>query len=391
MQNQKYDFDSVISRKNTNCFKWDLAGKIFKSEEALPMWVADMDFAAAPEIAAAIQGRASHSIYGYAARPDSFNGSLIKWAKKRHGFEIQNDWICFSPGIVPALAIAVLAYTAPGDRVMIQTPVYPPFFSVVRDQNRELIENALVLENGHYRIDFDDFEKKASSGVKMFLLCSPHNPAGRVWTREELSKMSEICLKHNIIVISDEIHSDIIYTGHKHICTASLSNDISNQTVTLMSPSKTFNITGLAISSAIISNEKLRLPFKKITENLHIDQTNVFGVTAFEAAYAHGEPWLDELLKYLEGNIEYMSSFLSKNLPEAGFIKPDGTFLAWLDFKKFNLPQKELCERITLKGRLALNDGTTFGTDGEGFMRLNFGCPRATLEEGLKRLVKAFK
>lgn len=391
MVNQKYDFGSVINRKNTDCFKWDLASKIFKSEEALPMWVADMDFAAAPEIAEAIQARASHPIYGYAARPDSFNNSLIAWVKKRHGFETKNDWICFSPGIVPALAIAVSAYTAPGDKVMIQTPVYPPFFSVVRDQKRELVENALVLKNGRYSIDFDDFEKKAASGVKMFMLCSPHNPAGRVWTLEELLKIGEICLKYNIVIISDEIHSDIIYTGHKHICLASLSLEISNKTVTLMSPSKTFNITGLAISSAIISDEKLRAPFKKITENLHIDQTNVFGVTAFEAAYKHGEAWLHELLAYLEGNIEYISEFLSKNLPEVGFIKPEGTFLAWLDFKKFNLSQKELCDRITFKGGLALNDGTTFGTGGKGFMRLNFGCPRATLEEGLKRLVKAFK
>ncbi len=391
MKEQKYDFTSVINRKNTDCFKWDLASKIFKNEEALPMWVADMDFASAPEIVKAIQTRASHPIYGYAARPDSFNNSLIAWAEKRHGFEIKNEWICFSPGIVPALAIAVLAYTAPGDKVMIQTPVYPPFFSVVRDQNRELVENSLVLENGRYSINFDDFEKKAASGVKMFLLCSPHNPAGRVWTREELLKMAEICLKYNIVIISDEIHSDIIFTGHKHICMASLSQDISNKTVTLMSPSKTFNITGLAISSAIIADEKLRSPFKKITENLHIDQTNVFGVTAFTAAYAHGEPWLHELLTYLEGNIEYMSVFLSKNLPDIEFIKPDGTFLAWLDFKKFNLTQKELCDRITLKGHLALNDGTTFGADGRGFMRLNFGCPRATLEEGLNRLVKAFK
>ena len=390
MVNQKYDFGSVISRKNTNCFKWDLAGKIFKSEEVLPMWVADMDFASAPEIAAAIQARASHPIYGYAARPDSFNGSLIAWAEKRHGFEIKNDWICFSPGIVPALAIAVSAYTAPGDKVMIQTPVYPPFFSVVRDQNRELVENSLVLKNGRYSIDFDDFEKKAASGVKMFMLCNPHNPVGRVLTREELLKIGEICLKYNIVIISDEIHSDILYTGHKHICMASLSQEISNKTVTLMSPSKTFNITGLAISSAITANEKLRSPFKRITENLHIDQTNVFGVTSFEAAYTHGEPWLHELLAYLEGNIEYMSGFLSKNLPDVGFIKPEGTFLAWLDFKKFGLTQKELCDRITFKGGLALNDGTTFGTDGRGFMRLNFGCPRSTLEEGLNRLVKAF-
>ncbi|HNY10153.1 MAG TPA: PatB family C-S lyase [Candidatus Wallbacteria bacterium] len=391
MANLKYDFEPIINRKNTNCFKWDFAAKIFKSETALPMWVADMDFSSPPEIVNAIKERASHPIYGYAARPDSFNGSLIGWSKKRHGFEIKNEWICFSPGIVPALAIAVSAYTSPGDKVMIQTPVYPPFFSVVRDQKRELVENALSLENGHYSINFNDFEKKAASGVKLFMLCSPHNPVGRVWTREELLKIGEICLKYNIVIISDEIHSDIIYAGHKHICLASLSRDIMNKTVTLMSPSKTFNITGLAISAAIAADEKLRTPFKKITENLHIDQTNVFGVTAFEAAYKNGEAWLIELLAYLEGNIEYISEFLSKNLPEVKFIKPDGTFLAWLDFRKFDLPQKELCERITFRGGLALNDGTTFGGDGKGFMRLNFGCPRATLEEGMKRLLKAFK
>lgn len=387
----KYDFDKIVVRKNTDCFKWDFAERIFKNTDALPMWVADMDFEAPPEVVSAIKKRAEHGVYGYALTPESYYESFISWIKKRHGFELKRDWLLFSPGIVPALSMSVMAYTAPGDKILIQTPVYNPFFTVVKDNGREVIENTLVLENGKYVIDFDDFENKIKTGVKMFILCNPHNPVGRVWQREELRKMAEICLKYKVIIVSDEIHSDVIYSGHKHVSIASLSDETLQNTVTLMAPSKTFNITGLAISSAVIANPALYAKFKKISESLHISNPAVFGVTAFEAAYRHGEKWLGELLKYLESNRDFMNDFIKSNLPQVKMVVPEGTFLAWLDFRRLKLSQKELNDLMVFKARLGLNDGEGFGASGRGFMRINFGCPRATLSEGLNRLETAFK
>lgn len=385
----KYDFNKVIKRTNTNCFKWDLAPAVFKNSGVLPMWVADMDFKSPPEVIAALKSRCAHGIFGYGARPDSYYESFINWAKKRYDFNIKKEEIIFSPGIVPALSLCVAAFTCEGDGVIIQPPVYPPFAGVVKDHGRKVLENNLKLIDGRYEMDFSDLEIKAKSGAKMMFLCAPHNPAGRVWSQSELERVIDICLKHNIILVSDEIHADIVYGGSRHICPASLSKKAAGNIITLMSPSKTFNITGLSISSAVISNKKLREAFNSHIEKLHIGLTTVFGITAFEAAYNKGEPWLESLLGYLESNRDYAVDYIARKIPSINAIKPDGTFLMWLDFQKLKMKQAKLNEFIINKARLGLNDGASFGAAGAGFMRLNFACPRAILTEGLKRLESA--
>lgn len=386
-----FNFDERIERNGSNCFKWDFAPKIFGTSDILPMWVADMDFKSPPEVVDALSERVGHGVFGYGARPDSYYASFIAWAKKRYGFDIDRQHILFSPGIVPALSLCVAAFTAPGDGVIIQPPVYPPFAGVVKDWGRKVLENNLKqsADGGAYGIDFADLEAKAKSGAKMLFLCAPHNPVGRVWRAEELERVLDICVKNNILVVSDEIHADIIYSGNRHICPATVSKKASENMITLMSPSKTFNITGLSISSAVISDKKLREAFSAQTERLHISQTNVFGITAFEAAYTHGEPWLAALLEYLEKNRDHALEFIARELPQLTAIKPESTFLMWINFEKLCMKQDKLNEFIIKKARLGLNDGAAFGAAGNGFMRLNFACPRATLDEGLARLKNA--
>jgi len=393
MKKSPFDFDRVISRKNTDCFKWDFAKYIFKTDDVLPLWVADMDFSAPPAVIEALVKRAKHPVYGYGARPGSFNAALIAWCKKRFGFDIKNEWIEFSPGIVPALSICVQAFTGPGDRVLVQPPVYPPFISLVRDCGRELVENRLKERDGRYEIDFAGLERQMKKGVRLFLFCSPHNPVGRVWTKDEIARVGELCVKYDVVLASDEIHADIIFGGapKRHICAASISRRIASRTVTLLSPSKTFNITGLSISAAVIENARLREAFHAFVEKLHIGNTNVFGITAFEAAYAHGEEWLEELLSYLEANRDYAVRRINSKMPSVRAFSPEGTFLMWIDFRGLKLKQKDLVDLMVKKARLGLNDGTTFGPGGEGFMRLNFACPRKLLKEGLDRLEKALK
>lgn len=385
----KHDFNKIIKRRGTDCFKWDLAPVIFKNNDILPMWVADMDFKSPPEVIAALKRRCAHGIYGYGARPESYYDSFINWAKKRYDFNVGKEEIIFSPGIVPALSLCVAAFTLAGDRVIIQPPVYPPFSGVVKDHGRKVLENNLKLIDGRYEIDFNDLEAKAKGGAKMMFLCAPHNPAGRVWSQNELERVIGICLKYNILLVSDEIHADIVYNGSRHICPASLSKKAAGNIITLMSPSKTFNITGLSISSAVISNKKLREAFNLQIEKLHIGLTNIFGITAFESAYNFGEPWLESLLIYLESNRDYAIDYITRKIPSIAVIKPEATFLLWLNFKKLKMKQDKLNEFIINKARLGLNDGASFGKAGTGFMRLNFACPRAILTEGLKRLETA--
>lgn len=386
-----FNFDERIERFGSNCFKWDLAPKIFGTSDILPMWVADMDFKSPPEVVDALYERVGHGVFGYGARPASYYAAFIAWAKKRYGFVIDRQHILFSPGIVPALSLCVAAFTAPGDGVIIQPPVYPPFAGVVKDWGRKVLENNLKqsADGGAYEIDFADLEAKAESGAKMLFLCAPHNPVGRVWRAEELERVLDICVKNNILVVSDEIHADIIYSGNRHICPATISKKAAENMITLMSPSKTFNITGLSISSAVISDKKLRDAFSAQMERLHISQTNVFGITAFEAAYTHGEPWLAALLEYLEKNRDRALEFIARELPQLTAVKPESTFLMWINFEKLGMKQDKLNEFIIKKARLGLNDGAAFGAAGNGFMRLNFACPRAVLDEGLARLKNA--
>ncbi|MTI68854.1 MAG: pyridoxal phosphate-dependent aminotransferase [Firmicutes bacterium] len=386
----KYNFDKVIDREGSDCIKWDHVDLYFGKKDLLPMWVADMDFEVPKEINEAIKKRTEHGVYGYTKRPDSFYYSLINWTNKRHNWDIKKEWIIYTPGVVPAINIAINAYTKPGDKVIIQSPVYFPFSESVKNNGRQLIDNELKLENGRYVMDFEDLEKKIDSRVKLLILCSPHNPIGRVWNEEELKKLGEICLKNDILIVSDEIHSDIIYKGSKHIPISNISNKLANNTITCLAPSKTFNIAGLSASSIIIPNEKLRIEFNKEIDNLHIGMANIFGMVALEAAYNYGEKWLEELLEYLEGNVKFVMDFID-DIPNVNVIRPEGTYLMWIDFNGLELNDEKLKDLIINKAKVALNDGEDFGPGGKGFKRMNIACPRSILKEGLERIAKAVK
>lgn len=385
-------FDTIIERRNTASWKWDKMEKVFGTTDLLPMWIADMDFAAPPEVVAAVKRKAEHGIYGYATFPHSFYSSVIGWMKRRHDWQIEEEWISVTPGVVPAISIAVQAFTEPGDGIIIQPPVYPPFFRCVKANKRQLVENPLIYEDGRYVIDFDDLERKLDPAVKMLILCSPHNPVGRVWSEAELTRLAELCLKHNVLILSDEIHGDLVFKGHRHIPFATLGSDLAANTVTFTAPSKTFNLAGLYTSATIISNPKLREKFNALLEVLSVGEGNVFGIAACEAAYNYGEPWLEELLPYLAANADYIEQFINSNIPQVKMTKPECTYLAWLDFKELGMTGPELRNFLIHKAKIGLNDGITFGKkEGAGFARLNFGCPRPLLEEGLKRLERAIR
>jgi cystathionine beta-lyase len=392
----KYNFDEMLNRKNTACYKYDGRKDYFGTEDVLPMWVADMDFKTPRVIIDAIKKRLQHEILGYSFRPDSYYESIIKWMKRRHDWEIKKEWIGFSPGIVSALNVAVLAFTDPGDKIIVQPPVYFPFFSAVKKNDRGLVLNPLILKEGRYFMDYDDLEGKIDRKVKMIILCNPHNPTGNVWSEKELGKLIDICKKYDIVILSDEIHSDIIYSGHKHMPAASpVLRDLAPQgwdrIMTLMSPSKAFNLAGLSTSEVITSNEKLMDNFTKIIDRLHIGSGNIFGAIALEAAYNEGEEWLEELKNYLEGNIDLLSDFLHKKIPQVKLIVPEATFMAWLDFRKLGTSNDRLKKFVIEEAGLGLSDGPIFGKEGSGFQRMNIGCPRKVLIKALNRLEKAVK
>lgn len=385
-----FNFDNFFERKNTNSRKWDNIHEIFGKDNILPMWVADMDFSAPQEVVEAVKKRAEHGAYGYTIKSEEFHNSIIKWMKKRHDFDIKREWTTFSPGIVPAISMCVLKFTKPGDGVIIQPPVYPPFHSVVKNNGREIVENSLKLIDGRYEMDFNDLEEKAKR-AKLLILCSPHNPVGRVWTRNELQRLGEICIKNNILIVSDEIHSDLIFNGNRHTPVAAISGEVLNNSITCISPSKTFNVAGLYTSIIIIPNEEIRNGFNKMVETMGLGGINVFGAAAFEAAYKYGEEWLNNMLKYLEGNRDFVLEYLRENMPEVKACKTDGTYLMWLDFSELKMSQEELKDFLINRAGVGLNDGATFGSQGEGHMRLNIGCQRSTLKEGLERIKNALK
>lgn len=383
-------FDTVIARQNSGSTKWDDATTLFGSEDVLPFWVADMDFASPPAVTEALAARAEHGIFGYPSPRAYAYDAVAAWLENRHNWKADPDWMLCTPGVVTAITLAVQTFTNPNDKIIIQTPVYPPFFSSVTSQGRIVLENPLIYEAGEYRMDFDDLAAKAKE-AKMLILCSPHNPVGRVWTQTELTRLVQICLENNVLILADEIHGDLVYSGHKHIPLASLETANTDKIITLMAPSKTFNTAGLYTSIAIIPDSKLRRQFSQILQQLAINKTNVFGIAAMEAAYRHGGDWLDELLVYLEANAQYLTEFITANIPAIKVDKPQGTYLAWLDCRNLNLPQQELAKFFAHKAKVGLNDGATFGQQGNGFMRLNFGCPRPVLAEGLSRIAKAVK
>ncbi len=381
------DFDILADRKNTDCEKWDGLKAIYGRNDILPLWVADMDFKSSPKIIEAIIERANHGVFGYPLGSTKIFEPFIEWNSKRNHLCINDDWILTCPGVVTAFCLGILAFTKEEDRVMIQTPVYPPFHSSVKDNIRMMIQNELVEKDGYYTIDFEDFEKKIiDNNVKLFILCNPHNPVGRVWSREELEKMAEICLKHDVKIFSDEIHSDLILRGNKFTSMLSLDEKYRKITAAAMAPSKTFNIAGLYSSIVLIPDEGMRDKYNKISQSLHIGSLNIFGLTAMEAAYKYGEKWLEEVLDYIEENSDYMEGFIRENMPDIKYRKPEGTYLGWLDFREVFSSQKDLDDFLINKAKVALNSGITFGKNGEGFARINLGCPRSILTDALNRI-----
>ncbi len=388
MPSKIYDFDTPIERRNTDSLKYDFAVKRGKPADVLPLWVADMDFKTSDKILEAIHRRVDHGIFGYTESGDSYFEAVAEWMKNRHGWDVKQSWLVKTPGVVFALAMAVKAYTQKGDAVLIQQPVYYPFTEVIEDNERRMVSSDLVLgDDGRYRIDFDDFERRiVDERVKLFLLCSPHNPTGRVWTRDELLRIADICLKHHVIVVSDEIHEDFVYGANRHTVFATLREELNDITITATSPAKTFNLAGLQISNIFIPNGKLRQSFKKQIDAAGYSQLNTIGLTACEAAYRYGGDWYEAALEYIKENIAFMGEYLSEKLPQLKMIEPEGTYLVWVDFRKLGLSEDELEELIVKKAKLWLDSGAVFGKAGEGFERFNVACPRAVLERALEQL-----
>ena len=385
------NFDEIIDRKNTSCLKYDFAAERGYPADILPFWVADMDFRAPAPVIAAIKERADHGIFGYTQVKDDYFAVLENWFRTRHNWTIERRDLIVTPGVVFAVAAAIRAFTNPNDSVLIQPPVYYPFANMIRQNDRTLIDNPLHLRNGHYEIDFEDFEQKIiAHKIKLFILCSPHNPVGRVWTRAELEQLAAICLRHNIIVVADEIHEEFVRPGFRHIPFASLSEDAAAITVTCTSPSKTFNLAGLQISNIFIRNEELRRRFKEELSRTGYDEPNTLGLAGAKAAYEHGVAWHTQLLAYLEENHVRAKEFIATHLPKVKLIEPEGTYLLWLDFSAYGLTDEVLNEKIIRDAHLWLDDGPIFGAGGSGFQRINIACPWATLEQGLKNLAVAF-
>lgn len=384
----KYNFDKPVNRKNTRCSKWDEIQEVFNRDDIIPLWVADTDFEVADEIKEAIVKRANHSVFGYAIEDDKLYKSVMLWMEKRHNLSINKEWILFTTGVVPAVKYAINAFTDEGDNIIIQTPVYHSFLSAIRNNKRNVIENPLKIVNGKYEMDFDNLEDLLQYNPKLFILCNPQNPSGRVWTKEELLKLGEFCFKNNILLVSDDIHSDIIYKGYKYTSMLELTEEIKNNLIVCYAPSKTFNIAGLATSAIIIPNEKIREKYNKFKIRV-APELNIFGIEAMTAAYNYGEEWLEEVLSYLEGNIDYMEKYFKENLPMINFMRPESTFLAWIDFSGLKLNDEELNEFLINNARVGLNKGISFGQNGKGYMRLNFGTQRENIIKAMEQIKKA--
>ncbi|MDR1919510.1 MAG: pyridoxal phosphate-dependent aminotransferase [Tannerellaceae bacterium] len=381
------NFDEIVPRRHTHSYKWDTDTE----EDVLPMWVADMDFRTAPPIIRALEKRAQHGIFGYAKVPEAYFDALTAWFERRHHFSMPKDRILFTTGVVPALSAIIKALTKPGEQVIVQTPVYNCFFSSIRNNGCETVTNELIYRHGVYRMDWDDLEAKASNPqAKLFLLCSPHNPAGRVWSREELQRLGEICLRNKLTVVSDEIHCDLVYPGHTHIPFASISEDFLHHSVSCTAPSKTFNLAGLQVANILAAKEET---LRKIDKALNINEVceiNAFAVEALIAAYKEGEEWLEDLKKYLYGNYQCLTAFFKQHLPQLHVLPLEATYLVWIDCSSLNMSSAEIAATLLGKGKLRVNEGTLYGQAGEGFIRLNIACPRPSLMKGLEIIKQLF-
>jgi cystathionine beta-lyase len=382
-----FDFDRIIPRAGTGALKWDGRLNVFKTEDVLPLWVADMDFAVPEAVSAALMARAAHPIYGYSLMPDAVYGALIDWLRHRHQWQIERDWILMAPGVVPSLHAAVLAYTAAGEGVIVQPPVYFPFFSAVTGNGRKLIENPLLFEDGHYRIDFEHLERCAA-GARLLLLCSPHNPVGRVWHEDELRELLRIARKHKLVVLSDEIHHDLVFPGVRHVPLATLAGE-GDRIVTAVAPSKTFNIPGLGLSALVVSDSGLREKLQQAFAHLHFGGANPFSTTAFAAAYQHGAAWLEALRIYLAATRDEVARTFAREAPAIRVVEAEGTYLMWLDCRALELDDEAMKRFFVREARVGMSPGALFGQGGEGFMRLNLGAPRSVIREAVRRIVAA--
>ena len=386
----KETFDTIIDRQNTDSIKYDFAVRRGLPEDVLPLWVADMDFRTPPCVIEALVEKSRHGIFGYSDTREDYFEVLHDWFSRQFGWHIRPEWLVKTPGVVYAICAAIRSLTNQGDAVLIQEPVYYPFSGSIRANGRKLVVNQLVYSNGKYTIDFEDFEEKIiRNKVKLFILCSPHNPVGRVWTREELIRLGDICLKHGVIVIADEIHADFTYPGYQHQVFVNLKPEFSDITITCTAPTKTFNLAGLQISNIFIANQAIRRKFKQEITRSGYSQPNIMGIVACRAAYRDGGPWLEELKKYLKSNLDYLREFLEKRLPRIKLVEPEGTYLVWLDCSALGLDDNALEDLIVNKAKLWLDSGTMFGAGGEGFQRINIACPRAILEQALTQLENA--
>ena len=385
----KYNFDELIDRRNTGAVKTDLCKKMFGTDDLIPLWVADMDFRTPDFIIDAINNRCKHPILGYTVPDEEYFNSIIRWIDARHGWKLERSWLGFLPGIVPGLAFAVNALTQTGDQIIIQPPVYPPFIQVPSKNGRELIYNPLKVVEGRFEMDLKDLEYKITDRTRMFILCNPHNPGGRTWDADTLIKVAEICHKHGVLVVSDEIHSDMALPGNVHTPFASVSELAAQNSITYMAPSKTFNMAGLVSSSYIIPNGEIRKKFSDFMNNSELANGNIFAYVAAQAAYENGTEWLTEMIRYIQGNVNYIVEFLEKNVPQIKPMIPQGSFLIWLDCAGLEMNSHQLQDFMVKDARLGLNKGTTFGPGGEQHLRLNIGCSREVLKQAMEQLKSA--
>lgn len=389
---KKYDFDTYIDRIGTDCEKYEDLVRVFGTDRVIPLWIADMDFATADFIVEAMEQRMKHPVFGYTFRPQCYFDAIRGWVERHSGWRIDTSWIAFSPGVVAGVTFGMLSCTKEGDGVVIQPPVYHPFGNTIRNNRRRVLDNPLVQDpaTGEYRIDFDDLDKKLAE-AKAFILCNPHNPTGRVFTAEELLQIGELCKKHDVTIISDEIHCDFIFRPHKHIHIASLNEDLAGRTITLIAPSKSFNVAGFSTAAAIIPNAERHAAYQAEVDKIHIENGNIFGSVALKTAYEQGDEWMEQLVDYLQGNIDFVYDFMTSRIPSVGCYKPESTFLMWLDFRKWGMSQQELNRFLVEEAGLGLGDGSVYGVEGTGFQRLNIGTPRSVLQRAMNQLLEAVR
>jgi cysteine-S-conjugate beta-lyase len=378
----KYDFDELVDRTNTHCEKYDSRERIFGNADVIPLWVADTDFKTPDFIVNAVKERASHEIYGYPIIPDSFYEAIEGWLERRHQWTVSRETLQYAPNVVIALASIVLSMTKPGDKIVVQPPVYFPFFQVIEGNERIIVENPLKVLDGRYHFDLDDLRSKIDENTKMLFLCNPHNPGGTVWTKQELTDLGNLCHEKNVFVVSDEIHADLVYSGNHHTPFASISESFAQNSIVAMSASKTFNIAGLSSAFLVIPDKHKRSQYKHFMRATHISSGNFFGLVATEAAYEHGDEWLNQLLRYLENNLLLVEDYLAANLPKLKVMKPEGTYLIWIDLSDLSVSAKKAYELMVEAG-VGLSPGFLFGTGGDNYVRLNMGCPRSVLQQGL--------